>query len=149
MAFGFIKDLLDRAADFFGDFREKFAGLTAGMRKKFEADPKLKVICAGAVLLAVLAIVGIMLLLTRNSRTRRTRDSDDIAELFRMELPAEELFLGDEPDFLPQALLERERRDSWTADDASPYWTDPGDEGDKVYEDMMGVVVDGIMERVP
>jgi hypothetical protein len=149
MASGFIKDFLDLAADFLGDFREKIAGLTAGAHKKFGAGPKLKIICAGLVLAVVLVIVGMMLLLTRNSRARRTRDSDAIAELFRVELPAEELFLGDEPDFLPEVLLERERRDVWTADDARPYWTDPGNEGDKVYEDMMGDVVERIMERVP
>jgi hypothetical protein len=59
------------------------------------------------------------------------------------------LFLDDEPDFLPEVLLERERRDIWNADDVRPYWTDPGDEEAGVYENMMGKIVDGIMERVP
>jgi hypothetical protein len=153
MALGFIKNFLDHAAGFFGDIHEKFVDLTAEItgtvKEQFEADPKLKIISAGIALAVVLVIAGMMLILTRNSRSRRMRDSDAVAELFRMELPAEELFLGDEPDFLPEVLLEREQREEWTADDARPYWIDPADEGDKIYEDMIGVVVDRIMERIP
>lgn len=61
----------------------------------------------------------------------------------------EELFMADEPDFLPPVLLERERRDAWTIEDVRPYWTDPLEEGAAVYQDMMSGVVDRIMERVP
>jgi hypothetical protein len=149
MAFGFLKDFLDNAADFLEDARDKAAGLAGRVKERFSADPKLKIIFAGAVLGVILVVAGVMLILTRSGRARRTRDSEAIAELFRMEIPPEDLFLGDEPDFLPEMLPEREQRDEWTADDVRPYWTNPGAEGAKVYEDMMGAVVDGIMERVP
>jgi hypothetical protein len=150
MAFGFLKDFLDNAADFLEDVRDKAAGLSGRVRERFNANPKLKIIFAAAVLGMVLVVAGVMLILTRSGRApRRTRDSEDIAELFRMEIPPEDLFLGDEPDFLPDMLPEREQRGEWTGDDVRPYWTNPGDEGVKVYEDMMGAVVDGIMERVP
>jgi hypothetical protein len=165
MALGFIRNLLDHAADLLGTIRDGIAGLAGRMtlpalkggvlhpripiKEKFNADPRLKLISAGAILGVILVVTGIMLFLTRNSRVRRTEDAEAIAELFRMELPPEELFLDDEPDFLPDLLPERERRDEWNADDTRPYWTDPGDEGTGVYEDMMSAVVDGIMERLP
>jgi hypothetical protein len=149
MAPGFMGDFLDRAADLLRAIRDGAAVLAGRVKERLDADPKLKLISAAAILGAVLVILGIMLFLTRNGRARRIQDSETIAEIFRVELPPEELFLDDEPDFLPEVLLERERRDEWNADDARPYWTDPGDEGIEVYEDMMGSVVDGIMERVP
>jgi hypothetical protein len=149
MALGFIRDFLDHAADFLGTIRDGTAELAYRVKERFTADPKLKLISAGVILGAILVILGVMLILTRNGRARRIRDSENIAELFRMELPPEELFLDNEPDFLPDVLLERKRRDKWNADDARPYWTDPGYEEAEVYENMMGSVVDGIMERVP
>jgi hypothetical protein len=149
MALGFIGDFLERAADFLRMVRGRAVDWTGRIKERFNAGPRLKLIAAGAILGTVLVILGIMLVLTRNSRARRVRDSEAVAELFRMELPPEELFLDDEPDFLPDLLPERERRDAWDADDVRPYWTDPGDEDVRVYEDMMGAVVDGIMEGVP
>jgi hypothetical protein len=149
MALGFIGDFLDRAAGFLGMIRDKAAGLIGRVKERLDADPKLKLIAAGAILGTVLVILGMMVMLTRNNRARRTPDSESTAELFRMELPPEELFLDDEPDFLPELLPERERRDVWTADDIRPYWTDPENEDAEVYEEMMGAVVDGIMERLP
>jgi hypothetical protein len=149
MAFGFLRDFLDAAGNFLGNIRDKAAGLAGQAKEKFDANPKLKLICAGAALGAILVVAGVMLILTRGGRARRVRDSEGIAELFRMEIPPDELFLGEEPDFLPGLLPERERRETWTADDVRPYWTNPEDEGAGVYEDMMGAVVDRIMEQVP
>jgi hypothetical protein len=146
---GFIRDFLDHAADLLGTIRDRAAGLAGQVKEKFNAGPKLKLISAGAILGVVLVVTGIMLFLTWNSRVRRMGDAEAVAELFRMELPPEELFLDDEPDFLPDLLPERERRNEWNAGDARPYWTDPGDEDPGVYEDMMTTVVDGIMERLP
>jgi hypothetical protein len=149
MALGFIGEFLDQVVNFFGTVRDRAVDLTDRVKERFKADPRLKLIAAGAILGTVLVVLGIMLILTRNNRARRIRDSEAVAELFRMELPPEELFLDDEPDFLPELLPERERRDAWNADDVRPYWTDPGDEGAGVYEEMMGAAVDEIMEKIP
>ena len=140
---------MERAADFFGTVHDRAVGWIGRIKERFNAGPRLKLIAAGAILGTILVILGIMLVLTQNNRARRLRDSEAVVELFRMEIPPEELFLDDEPDFLPDLLPERERRDAWDADDVRPYWTDPGDEDVRVYEDMMGAVVDGIMEGVP
>jgi hypothetical protein len=57
--------------------------------------------------------------------------------------------LPGEPDFLPETLPERERRESWTAEDAQPFWIDPLDEGASEYTDLMSSVIDDLMERIP
>jgi hypothetical protein len=150
---GFVKGLLAR----FADSSKRSSGNAVGLigrtigriKGKFNAKPKLKKIIVAVLIGAVAVITSAMLILMRNPQPAPTRDSDAVAELFRMELPPEELFLGDEPDFLPALIPERERRDAWNADDARPYWTNPGDEEAKVYEDMMSAVVDEIMERLP
>jgi hypothetical protein len=64
-------------------------------------------------------------------------------------IPPEELFLPGEPDFLPPVMLERERRETWTAEDAKPFWRDPLEEGKGPYIERMHKEIDAIMERVP
>jgi hypothetical protein len=64
-------------------------------------------------------------------------------------IPTDEMFLPDEPDFIPGVLLERERRPAWTADDAAPYWQDPLKNGEQIWRDQIEKTVDEIMESVP
>jgi hypothetical protein len=64
-------------------------------------------------------------------------------------IPAEELFLPEEPDFLPGVLLEREPRRSWTAEDGEPYWRDPLKNGEEPWRDTVESVIDELLERVP
>ena len=63
-------------------------------------------------------------------------------------IPPEELFLPDEPDFLPTVILEREPH-KWSAEDALPFWTNPLENNPGQWQDDIKSVVDGIMERVP
>jgi hypothetical protein len=74
-----------------------------------------------------------------------------VSDLFRPQvIPPEELFLPDEPDFLPPVLLEREQREFWTAEDARPFWWDPLDVpgGSETYLDQITSVIDELMEHV-
>ena len=64
-------------------------------------------------------------------------------------IPAEELFLPDEPDFVPDVILGREKRTQWTADDAKPWWQDPLKDGEQEWRDQIEKTVDEIMEKVP
>jgi hypothetical protein len=64
-------------------------------------------------------------------------------------IPPEELFLPDEPDFVPGVLLEREKRSVWTAEDMAPYWQDPLKNGEERWRDSLEAAVDELMERVP
>jgi len=64
-------------------------------------------------------------------------------------IPADDLFLPDEPDFVPGILLEREQRAVWTADDAAPLWQDPLRNGEEPWRDRVERTIDEIMESVP
>jgi hypothetical protein len=64
-------------------------------------------------------------------------------------IPAEDLFLPDEPDFVPGVILEREKREQWTTDNAASFWQDPLKDGEQEWRDQIEKTVDGIMENVP
>ncbi|MCL2243129.1 MAG: hypothetical protein FWC03_01515 [Treponema sp.] len=64
-------------------------------------------------------------------------------------IPAQELFLPDEPDFVPGVLLERERRSSWTGQDASAFWRDPLMYGEEQWREKIETAVDRLLENVP
>jgi hypothetical protein len=114
----------------------------------FRERRKLVVICLGA--MVIFLILGIAAILLFRVPNPRAGGSQDLSEAFSPRaIPQEELFLPDEPDFLPEVILERERREAWTAEDARPFWTDPLEEGADVYLDMMGTVIDELLERVP
>ncbi|MDR2501381.1 MAG: hypothetical protein LBD37_09955 [Treponema sp.] len=64
-------------------------------------------------------------------------------------IPSGELFLPAEPDFVPGVLLERERRTTWTMDDAAPWWQDPLKNGEERWRDRVEKTVDELLEKVP
>ena len=64
-------------------------------------------------------------------------------------IPPEELFLPEEPDFIPGILPEREQRVIWTAEDAAPFWQDPLINGEEPWRRQIETVIDQLMERVP
>lgn len=64
-------------------------------------------------------------------------------------IPAEELFLPREPDFVPGVLLGREQRTEWTVDDAEPWWQNPLAAGEEQWRIRIESIVDEIMESVP
>ena len=68
---------------------------------------------------------------------------------FNLAIPAEELFLPDKPDFLPDVLLERERRSKWTEQDAEEFWQDPMRAGEEQWRNKIEAVIDEFLERVP
>ena len=64
-------------------------------------------------------------------------------------IPSDDLFLPEEPDFVPGVLLEREQRAKWTADDAAPLWQDPLKNGEEPWRNRIEKAIDEIMESVP
>jgi len=63
-------------------------------------------------------------------------------------IPAGELFLPDEPDFIPSVLLERERRTIWTEDDAAEHWQNPLLIGEEQWRERIETAIDALLERV-
>jgi hypothetical protein len=64
-------------------------------------------------------------------------------------IPPEELFLPDEPDFLPGIIPEREQRALWTAEDAEPYWYRPLERGEEAWRNRIRATLDEFLEHVP
>ena len=58
----------------------------------------------------------------------------------------EELFIPDEPNFLPDFLLEREPRHFWSVDDIRPYWRTPG--AQDFWQGIIRSTVEELMENV-
>ena len=64
-------------------------------------------------------------------------------------IPPEDLFLPDEPDYIPGVLLEREQKIVWTAEDAKEHWQDPLKFGEEEWRQKIEASIDEILERVP
>jgi hypothetical protein len=64
-------------------------------------------------------------------------------------IPADEIFLPPEPDYLPLLLLGRNRRELWTAKDARPYWIDPAPLMPDSLKDEAQNVITTLLEAVP
>jgi len=98
-------------------------------------------------ILSLLLLVLVVLILLVLPANRLPRESDAaLLESFKPEMiPPKELFLPEEPDFLPLVLLGRTRRTVWTAQDAQAYWI----ELDSVTQDQISPVIDAMLEAVP
>jgi hypothetical protein len=64
-------------------------------------------------------------------------------------IPDDELFLPEEPDFIPGVLPERERLGNWTVEDVSPWWQDPLKNGEESWRGRIEMTIDELLERVP
>lgn len=120
--------------------REKFQKLTAAEQRR------LAVICtaAFAFLLTLSVIISVI-----NSGSEKNPLPESERNRFILAIPAEELFLPDEPSFLPGVLLEREKRASWNEQDASEHWQDPLKAGEEPWRRKVETFIDNILERIP
>ena len=64
-------------------------------------------------------------------------------------IPSEELFLPDEPDYIPGVLLKRDRRSNWTEENAMEFWQDPLKNGEEQWREKIESSIDDYLERVP
>jgi hypothetical protein len=106
--------------------------------------------CFGGMVVLLLFLIVIMLAMS----LQRGEDGGAERRVAPQEIagppiPQEELFFPGEPDFVPPLLLEREPRHSWTADDARPFWKDPGELGREQWQGEMSAVIDKLMDSVP
>jgi hypothetical protein len=121
-----------------------WALLPGGIREKLPwLEGKLVFIPVGLVLVF---IVFLMILAMPGMPDRPAAG----AEVFKAApIPPEDLFLPEEPDFLPPVILERERREVWTEEDAEPFWYRPLEDGEEVWREQVEKVIDDLLERVP
>ena len=128
-------------------FIEKITGFLKERIQKLTGEEKRRIILicteGAAVLLTFFVIISMV--------NRGGNDSPAEPERTRLHIviPAEEIFLPDEPDFLPGVLLERDRRSSWTEQDAGEYWQDPLIYGEEQWREKIETAIDEFLERVP
>ncbi|MDR3171228.1 MAG: hypothetical protein LBU17_06310 [Treponema sp.] len=103
---------------------------------------------AGCILL-LLGLIAIVPMINQHRGTVST-SSRNLADAFQpLAIPAEGLFLPDEPDFIPGVQVDRKPKDSWTAEDIRPFWTDPTATDPDVWRNRIKTAVDELMEGVP
>jgi len=64
-------------------------------------------------------------------------------------IPAGELFIPGEPDFIPGVLPGRDRRTVWTEEDAAEHWQDPLRQGEEQWRKQIEDTIEELLERIP
>jgi hypothetical protein len=140
---GFFRRALESQGERRGGLKEKLDSLL----KKLPVDRRIVLTVAiGVPVILLLFITGVSLI----SKDKPVKPAVlPASSVTARRIPAEDLFLPDEPDFVPGVILEREKRTQWTADDAMPWWQDPLKNGEQEWRDQIEKTVDMIMESVP
>ena len=126
-----------------------FDGLSS-VRENIKNNTKVIMITVGA----LMVIIALLLVLAIVSHTRNLSGGDSQSDtgndpILRERLPVEDFFLPYEPDFVPDVLLEREPRDSWTEEDARPFWTNPLEGNEGMWRKRIESGIDSLLEHVP
>lgn len=104
----------------------------------------------GGVLILFLAFMAVLFIQGHVRSEKEKSAAKELADSFKpLEIPPEDLFLPEEPDFLPEIIPGRFPRNTWTAEDLRPYWTDPLEGKAGLWRDRVEGVVDALMEGVP
>jgi len=112
---------------------------------------RLAMIAAAGILAVLLLVIAGSSLFSGGKAGRGESSSSNAAAgaaLHRDIIPPDELFLPDEPDFIPGVIPDRERRAQWTAEDAAPWWQDPLKNGEGEWRDRIEKAADEILEGV-
>ncbi|MFP3090906.1 hypothetical protein LQZ21_11330 [Treponema sp. TIM-1] len=120
-----------------------------GSKEILRIHTRLVLVCLGAfgVILGLLVVLGVV---SYQRRHPKAAPPQPLAEVFRpLPIPPEELFMPDEPDFLPEVLWERAPREFWTPEDALPFWTDPLKNNRRVWQERVEGLIDELLERLP
>ena len=125
---------------------EKITGFFQSRFQKLNDKEKNRFILICTVVVVVILVLSVLLSLgsKRGERSAEPQRSSRMTAI-----PHQELFLPDEPDFIPEVLLERERRLSWTEEDAAMYWQDPLRYGEEQWREKIEAAIDEFMERIP
>jgi hypothetical protein len=108
-----------------------------------------KVMLLGLGVLGLLWLIILVLVIHHNANLKSNSSRELINAFKPLSIPPEDLFPPDEPDFLPDILLEREPRNPWTAEDVRPFWKDPLHEEPEPWREEIKTVIDELLEGVP
>ncbi|MDR1618284.1 MAG: hypothetical protein LBS06_04465 [Treponema sp.] len=135
------------AGALFGDLRKKFSVPVSTALRQLRDLPagRRRLVFAGfgAFLAALLLFLVIFLILSPGG-PEGTAGAPPVRTI-----PPEDIFLPEEPDFIPSFIPGRERREFWTGEDAAVYWQDPLRGGEEAWRGRIESVIDELLERVP
>ena len=118
--------------------QEWLRGLSAGQKRQ------LALVCAIAFSL-ILSLAVIVPMINKDDEIPAAPERINIIS----PIPAGDLFLPDEPDFIPGILLTRDRRTSWTEEDAAEHWQNPLKQGEEPWRKKIELSIDEFLERIP
>ena len=124
-----------------GKFTGWYTDLNSIQKRRFA------LICTGIV--AAFLTLSAFISISRKTLDVSLLQSEPERIIRRIAIPGDEIFLPDEPDFIPGVLLERERRQMWTEEDAALYWQDPLKYGEEYWWENIESAVEEVLERVP
>jgi len=128
-------------------FIEKIIRFFQDGLKNLTDERKRQIVIFCTVVFAAILTLSVLLSLKRPEKKERSDDQNSLS--FKIPIPPDEIFLPDEPDFVPGVILERERRTVWTEKDAQEYWQDPLREGEEQWREKIEAEIDKYLERVP
>jgi hypothetical protein len=135
--------------DIFLSIKSKAAGARQGIRKIVRGHGRLVMISLGG-LGVILCLLVVLAVVNYRRAHPPAVPPPALSEVFEpLPIPPEELFMPDEPDFLPDILWEQEPRESWTPEDALPFWTDPLTGNRRVWQGRAEGAIDELLERLP
>jgi len=153
----FIQSFFSKAGNGIGGlFRwaaEKTAGLRDSLKEKLDKLFILIPIDRRIILTVVIGVPVVLVLViagaSMSSKEKSVKPEVPASNAMSRRVPAEDLFIPQEPDFVPGVILEREKRETWSVDDAMTWWQDPLKDGEQEWREQIEKTVDDIMEKVP
>ena len=130
----------------FSPIIEKIRSLVARFPQGYKRPAAIAALIIALILL--LAAMGTMLV-SKSGLEKKAVSGGVNTPSAQFFIPPDELFLPDEPDFVPGVMAERERRTAWTEEDAVSWWRDPLKDGGQNWRDEIEKTVDDILESVP
>ena len=120
-------------------------------RGRIKINPRIVMIITAAILVIVVLLLILAVVSRSKAGSKQEKGLYEYAldPIQREKLPAEDFFLPYEPDFVPDVLLEREPKESWTEEDARPFWTNPLEDNESVWRKRIESEMDSLMEHVP
>ena len=126
---------------------EKIIQIIQNFFQKLSADQKRRIVLVCTGIFVILLTSSVILSLGNREKPVQIESEPERIYL-NMPIPSGDLFLPDEPDFIPGVILEREQRDRWTSEDAAEFWQDPLRFGEEPWRQRIEAAIDNYLEHV-
>jgi predicted PurR-regulated permease PerM len=126
---------------------DKFVQIIRDWLQKLTAVRKRQLALVCTAIFAVFLTISV--LVTVNNPKKETVSGVPERYNITAPIPHENLFLPDEPDYIPGVLLEREQKTVWTKEDVAEHWQDPLKFGEEEWREKIEASINELLERVP